>query len=255
MLLYKLIVSVVSIFTRPFHHHSEQTTIQPLSAHERLIAHNAFYGTEEMKVHPDHAGIKDTRYRWDGYPGSGVVPFVISDELDDIRDMIDEAMEQYHKDTCIRFVPRTNQQNYIHLKKEQGCWSYVGKISQGAQTVSIGEGCERLGTVVHELGHAIGLFHEHQRSDRNTYIRVFMNNVQEGYEGQFNRTKANQESIWSRYDTTSIMHYGNYAFSKDPGNLKTMEAKNGQPLLEPYEKPGLNNRDIATVNGIYKCRK
>ncbi|GBN67825.1 Astacin-like metalloprotease toxin 1 [Araneus ventricosus] len=201
-------------------------------------------------------GIKDTRFRWPGFPGSGEVPFVISGDLDDLRDTIDEAMEQYHKDTCIRFVPRTNQRDYIKIEKQQGCWSYVGKQPNGgAQTVSLGEGCQPLGTVVHELGHAIGLFHEHQRSDRNSYIRVFERNIKEGYEGQFNRTKPKDEAIYSRYDITSIMHYGNYAFSKDPGNLKTMEAKNGQPLLEPYDKPGLNPRDIQSIKGLYKCKK
>ncbi|KAF8792951.1 Astacin-like metalloprotease toxin 1 [Argiope bruennichi] len=216
------------------------------------IAHNALYSTQEMVVSPEHAGIKDIRFRWPGYPGGGVVPYVIDQDLDDLRDTIDEAMEQYHKDTCIRFVPRTNQKNYLRIRKQRGCWSYVGKQQQpGPQTVSLGEGCEPIGTVVHELGHAIGLFHEHQRSDRNTYIRVFEKNIEDGYEGQFNRTLPKDEAIYTRYDITSIMHYGNYAFSKEPGKLKTMEAKNGVPLLEPYDRPGLNQRDIQLIKGLH----
>ncbi|GFS72985.1 astacin [Nephila pilipes] len=132
------------------------------------------------------------------------------------------------------------------------CYSYVGKY-QGAQPVSLGEGCGYVGTIVHELGHAIGLYHEHQRSDRDKYITVYEENIEEGRTDQFNKTEPSEELILTKYDYSSIMHYGNYAFSKNVGTLKTMDAKTGVALLEPYDKPGLNNNDIELIKKMYKC--
>ena len=63
------------------------------------------------------------------------------------------------------------------------CFSYLGKTideKKNFQVVSIGEGCERIGIVLHELMHAIGFSHEHNRYDRDEYIEVKSSNVLPG---------------------------------------------------------------------------
>ena len=60
------------------------------------------------------------------------------------------------------------------------CCSYVGKRGGGPQGVSIGKNCDKLGIVVHELGHVIGFWHEHTRPDRDDHVSIVRDNIQSG---------------------------------------------------------------------------
>lgn len=69
------------------------------------------------------------------------------------------------------------------MKLIRRCWSFVGKFG-GAQILSLeppdekGPNClENEGRAIHELMHALGIFHEHSRADRDTYIDVHYENI------------------------------------------------------------------------------
>lgn len=59
--------------------------------------------------------------------------------------------------------------------------------------------------VVHEIGHAVGFFHEQSRSDRDSAIIINWENVQQGYELQFN--KEEDVNFGVGYDYLSTMQY------------------------------------------------
>lgn len=59
------------------------------------------------------------------------------------------------------------------------CHSKIGR-QNGEQIVSIGQGCTTKSTVMHELMHAIGFFHENSRYDRDQFVKVLWWNIKQG---------------------------------------------------------------------------
>lgn len=58
------------------------------------------------------------------------------------------------------------------------CWSYVGKIG-GRQDLSLEVGCGSLPTAAHELMHAMGVYHTQSPTDRNNYVDIYWDKIQE----------------------------------------------------------------------------
>lgn len=89
--------------------------------------------------------------------------------------VIKSAMDQYAQTTCVRFVPRTTEAEYITIGNgASGCWSYVGRSleNQYNQVNLQIPSCITTGTVAHELMHALGFYHEFSRPDRDDYVSI-----------------------------------------------------------------------------------
>src|ERR1039457_1969366 len=97
---------------------------------------------------------------WSG----GIVPYVFDAAFVN-RDRMLNAMNLWQDATGLQFVERTNQANYIKLVSPAfDCSSFIG-MQGGEQIVNIASICVD-GAAPHELGHAIGLYHEQARLDR-----------------------------------------------------------------------------------------
>jgi uncharacterized protein (TIGR03437 family) len=108
--------------------------------------------------------------------------------------------------------------DFVHIQASNANNSAVGKQG-GRQIINITSWGSRF-TIVHELLHCLGLFHEHTRGDRKNYVDVegFCKNVQGGCMGATytsNFPISNGSAAYGFYDFDSVMHYGQCAFSSN----------------------------------------
>lgn len=188
-------------------------------------------------------GIRPSSYLWPG----GVVAYQIDPKLPD-QERISDAIAHWEENTSLRFVERNNSnasqyRNYILFRPGNGCSSYVG-MRGGMQPINLARACS-LGNTIHEIGHAIGLWHEHSRADRDDYVDVRYQNIISLYAFNFDKQTRDGYDI-GEYDYSSIMHYPAWAFSK-----------NGEDTIVPYgdyeigQRDGLSPLDIAAVEEMY----
>eukprot|EP00058_Branchiostoma_floridae_P022716 XP_002608206.1 hypothetical protein BRAFLDRAFT_90353 [Branchiostoma floridae] len=162
---------------------------------------------------------------------------------------IQAAMEEFNRRTCIRFVPRTNEQNYIHIRKSTGCHAYVG-VQGGAQEVSLGDGCLGKATIMHELMHAAGFWHEHSRPDRDDWVYIYLENVPQAQWHAFDK-HSESRTLGLQYDYGSIMHYESHAFSMNGRQvIVPRHSTNGVVLGAATDFSSL---DLQKLNTLYNC--
>ncbi|XP_031635550.1 dorsal-ventral patterning protein tolloid-like [Contarinia nasturtii] len=194
----------------------------------------------------------------------GVVPYVIDGYVGfsgDQKAEFVEAMQHWENFTCIKFVERNASihDNFIRFTKlDCGCCSHVGKQGNGGQNVSIGKNCHKKGVIVHELGHAIGFWHEHTRPDRDEHVKILSENILTDHEHNFLKlTYAEVDSLGEPYDYGSIMHYARNYFSKHmyDSKISTIQPKKGKNGRRPRigQREHLSPSDIRQTNKLYKC--
>ncbi|XP_041962648.1 zinc metalloproteinase nas-33-like isoform X2 [Alosa sapidissima] len=181
--------------------------------------------------------------------GSVYVPYVLGNEYSPIdRNLIQRAMASIQSSSCIRFRPRQTERDYLQIYSGTGCSSFVGRRGSVQQVSLQRPGCMFLGTIQHEFLHALGFNHEHQRSDRDKYVRIHLENVQSGKERNFEQVDTLNQN--TPYDYSSVMHYHRAAFSK-----------NGQATLVPIPNSSvpigiafsMSHNDFIRLNRLYEC--
>lgn len=233
-------------------HQYHGRTVQHKVKDERVYEGDVFldqstqYLLQSLRRRSVRSAISSPNKKW----SSNVIPYDFGGVSSRVREAVKLAISVIEKHTCIRFVPRKNEKDYIHIVSHgKYCWSPIGR-SGGKQRLSLGKGCERKGTAIHELMHALGFFHEQSRLDRDKYVTIYWNNVDK--DQKFNFQKYNHgeaDPLELPYDYGSIMHYRKYAFTG-----------NGFPTIVPKDRnaaigqrKGLSKIDIKKINKFYNC--
>jgi hypothetical protein len=202
--------------------------------------------------------VSNASLRW----SNGIVPFVISTLFDNqitTENAIQDAMDAISSNSGVRFVPRTGHNDYIEfIPASDLCSSHVGKKG-GKQYLRLASYCQSgdetsIGTIIHELLHALGYHHTHTRSDRDSYISINTSNIRPAYLYNFDKFASNDSSVnnFGPYDLISIMHYSRFTAST------SFVFDTSESMLDVIGSPSastggsvLSSNDIASLKEIY----
>lgn len=124
--------------------------------------------------------------------------------------------------------------------------SYVGRIG-GMQKLHLLSSAS-VGNVLHEIGHAIGLYHEHSRNDRDRYITVNYSNIQSKYKYAYDKVTKNYYTMGS-FDFSSVMLYSSKSDFAIDKSKPVMTKKDGSMFVGQRTK--LSDGDRRFPNKFY----
>ncbi|XP_067456229.1 meprin A subunit beta-like [Thunnus thynnus] len=181
------------------------------------------------------------------------VPYVLDQSLEmNAKGVVLKALDQFRLKSCIDFKPRDSEEYYISVQKDDGCYSYIGRVLPNGQVLSIGHYCDDLSIAEHEFLHALGFFHEQSRYDRDDYVTIVPENIIEGFERNFRKASAEDSTTHGvPYDYWSVMHYGADFFSN--GNGSTIITKDPKFQNVIGQRLEVSSSDVRELNLLYRC--
>jgi len=200
----------------------------------------------------DHPGatLDYLQYRWPLVGKVYEIPYMIDPSSSDVTN-INTAISTYNAALkgVIQWVPYTTQTDYVDFLMEASDNSgegqaYIGRV--GGEQMITGAGNCTAATLLHEMGHTTGFWHEQMRPDRNNYVTVNFNNM-------VSTTWSNSEiqiddmQPLTLYDWSSIMEYFAENFSKD-GSTVIESIPAGMPLANYV---GYSAGDIDAIKRLY----
>ena len=202
--------------------------------------------TEKEPTAKETVAISNPTRLWPG----GVIPYRIDPNQKNSN--IHAAIQHWEQNTPIRFVERTTQKNWVFFTTGVNyCASHLGMLGGKQNIFSPEERCD-LKDTIHEIGHAVGLGHEHQRNDRDCclWISPDLGSFSRDYEQASEKIGASAGlSETGPYDYGSVMHYWIGGFMRTiPPSIQIGEG--GQRLKDSYWT-GLSPGDIDGVHRLY----
>lgn len=180
----------------------------------------------------------------------GIVPYRIHSSVT-TPERVRAAMREWEEKTPIRFVARDGEAAYVDVLEQAGntvCRAQVG-YTGGRRYVYLRDTSLRtpcnLGVIVHELGHTLGLWHEHTRPDRDEHVRIHWDYV--GSRSAFEIMTSGVRTV-GPYDIASTMHYRSFTYSR-PTDRASITRRDGSLILHDWSD--LSRGDVAAMEILY----
>ncbi|MDF2736256.1 MAG: uncharacterized protein K0S93_112 [Nitrososphaeraceae archaeon] len=184
--------------------------------------------------------IQGNQYRWP----NKTMPYTIDPNLPN-QSRIRTAITNITSKTGFKFTKRTNEVDYVHFQRHpDSSNSQLGKRGR-KQIINLADWAT-VGNTTHEILHAMGVYHEQGRPDRDTYITIHWANLQDGWASQY--AKPLNGIPVGTYDYCSIMHYSTSGGAKS--GLKAFTVLKQTPCTIG-QRQGLSGKDIQTIKSIY----
>jgi hypothetical protein len=179
-------------------------------------------------VKPSSLTIAYPKYLWPQIDGVATVFYVIDSASDpNATSKIDSAIMKFNGDfqNVIQWVAWTTSSplpNYVDINLSADDTSGQCEAKEGYEAIPMqpmtGSTACTIGTILHEMGHVIGLWHEQSRADAASYVTINYNNVIKGSWSNF-QTVTDDAQILGPYDFASVMQYIPYAFTRNGGDV------------------------------------
>lgn len=241
---------------------------------------NSFMASEKkmsILLTPDRSNIFGNATLWP----NGIVNIYIPEYTFSSQQMLwfKQAADEWNTKTnvTITFVERTHPGYKIIVQKvDSGCSCTAGyerKIGASDGTMKISDTCDLI-SYIHEMGHAVGFGHEHQRPKALEYLtfyseddyialnRIFLGNGINNPATIIKNLKKNLqlESVhndWTPYEYNSVMHYSSWP--RNNQHLKNVLKANNYPMFKnkftgeeiPRPLDGITAEDVHKTNLAY----
>ena len=197
-----------------------------------------------------HGGAVDTRPGRD-WCAEECIYLDIDQGLEPRRPDFKAAVDELNDSTLGCFVLQDYRDipegsTFLYFQPSSGCSSFVGRIGCNFQEISIAPGCNK-GSIIHEVMHALGAWHEHQRPDRDAFVIIERANIRPAT--LFNFDIPASVTNFGPYDYDSLMHYGKSAFASARG-LITITTRDPSKQDVIGQRAGMSAGDIALVNHL-----
>lgn len=197
----------------------------------------------------------------DGVSRSGMlwpgrrVPYHISDSLlgsvvsNTIASAISVFNEQVDPETLVWTRRSESDVDYVEFTCSHKCCSSVGRKG-GKQEIEL-TNLATVGDVLHEMGHAIGLVHEHSRIDSGLYVYINRSAIQDN---QVHNFEQNGVPL-GPYEYSSIMHYPSHAFSLDGVSATIVAPAAAEARQMNQQRDRFTKLDVNKIKSLYGPEK
>uniref|UniRef100_A0A0N4ZSH5 Metalloendopeptidase n=1 Tax=Parastrongyloides trichosuri TaxID=131310 RepID=A0A0N4ZSH5_PARTI len=195
--------------------------------------------------------IRNKRFIVRGLPLNYSMPITFSIARNLNSTPIIQAINAVRRNTCITFSRVSTGPSQIRFVSGRRCSSFIGRISTGrANVVTMAPKCLTRGAVQHFLGHALGLFSEETRPDRDSFVTIQQSNVRPNFIAVFDKNIDGNAIITNvHYDYGSVMHNAVGFLTRNKQPTMTLVYPRFAPVVG--QRAGFSFNDYKILNAFY----